>query len=105
MLNKIEQVLNNVKSACNLTGDVRMHTEKCFTVYYIIDEGLVQSWVSSIQSTLIGRIKQAVGIEPIDEFNNMLKFNCDGRMYDFSVTDCFDGNDRVILVVGAVIDW
>lgn len=103
MLNKIEQVVNNVKSVCNLTGDVKVHTDSGFTVHYVIDEGLVQSWVSSIQSTLINRIKQAMSVDPICERNNYLEFKYGEKMYNFSIVDCFDGDDRAIVVVGAVI--
>ena len=103
MLNKIEQVVNNVKSVCNLTGDVKVHSESGFTVHYIIDEGLVQSWVSSIQNTLLNRIKQTMVIEPIVERNNYLEFKYGEKTYNFSIVDCFDGDDRAIVVVGAVI--
>lgn len=103
MLNKIEQVVNNVKSVCNLIGDVKVHSESGFTVHYIIDEGLVQSWVSSIQNTLLNRIKQTMVIEPIVERNNYLEFKYGEKTYNFSIVDCFDGDDRAIVVVGAVI--
>lgn len=103
MMNKIEHVLDNIKSVCNLTGDVKVHTDSGFAVHYIIDEGLVQSWVSSIQSTLINRIKQAMSVDPICVHNNALEFKYGGKMYNFSIVDCFDGDDRAIVVVGAVI--
>lgn len=103
MLNKIEQVVNNVKSVCNLTGDVKVHSESGFAVHYIIDEGLVQSWVSSIQNTLLNRIKQTMVIEPIVKRNNYLEFKYGEKMYNFSIVDCFDGEDRMIMIVGATI--
>ena len=56
-----------------------------------------------VSETLLNRIKQTMVIEPIVERNNYLEFKYGEKMYNFSIVDCFDGEDRMIMIVGAAI--
>lgn len=99
----IDKVFNNVKSVCNLCGEVKAHTESGFAIHYVIDEGLVRGWVLSIQNTLKNRVKQTMGVEPIEELANTMEFKVNEKTYVFSTLDYFTGEDRVISVTGVVI--
>lgn len=103
MSSTIDKVFNNVKSVCNLSGDIKVHVENGFAIHYVIDEGLVRDWVLSIQNTLKNRVKQTMGVEPTYEMANTMEFKIDEKTYVFSTLDYFTGEDRVISITGVMI--
>lgn len=99
----IDKVFNNVKSVCNLSGEVKAHTESGFAIHYVIEEGLVHDWVLSIQNTLKNRVKQTMSVEPTYEVANTVEFKIDEKTYVFSTLDYFTREERVISITGVVI--